>query len=88
MLVLTRKKGESIVIGDNITVKVISVDGDQVKIGIEAPRNVEIHRQEVYEGIKQENRLAGTQKAEINLEQLKKLVGQASGMKIENRTSR
>jgi carbon storage regulator len=71
MLVLTRKKGESIVIGDNITVKVISVDGDQVKIGIEAPRNVEIHRQEVYEAIQKENQIAGTKKQKINLEQLK-----------------
>jgi carbon storage regulator len=71
MLVLTRKKGESIVIGDNVTVKVISVDGDQVKIGIEAPRNVEIHRQEVYEAIQKENQIAGAKKQKISLEQLK-----------------
>ncbi|WP_368503262.1 carbon storage regulator CsrA [Alkalihalophilus sp. As8PL] len=55
MLVLTRKLKEAIQIGDEIEIKILSVDGDQIKIGIEAPKNVEIHRKEVYLAIQQEN---------------------------------
>ncbi|MFD1776632.1 carbon storage regulator CsrA [Paenibacillus rhizophilus] len=56
MLVLARKKGESIVIQDNIEVTILSVEGDNVKIGISAPRNVDIFRQEVYLSIKESNK--------------------------------
>lgn len=52
MLVLSRKVNQSIMVGDDVRVVVISVDRDQVKIGIEAPRNVTVHRSEVYEEIK------------------------------------
>ena len=55
MLVLTRKTGESIQIGDNIELTVIAVKGDQVKIGINAPKNVDIHRKEIYLSIQEEN---------------------------------
>ncbi|GGF31294.1 carbon storage regulator [Halobacillus andaensis] len=55
MLVLNRKSGESVRIGDEISVKVVSVEGGQVKLGIEAPKHVDIHRQEVYVSIKEEN---------------------------------
>ncbi|WP_338838616.1 carbon storage regulator CsrA [Kurthia gibsonii] len=58
MLVLTRKVGESIMIGDDIEVKVISIDGDQLKLGIEAPRHIKVHRQEVFEAIQSENKAA------------------------------
>ena len=58
MLVLSRKKGESIIIDGEIEVKVISVDGDLVKLGIEAPKSVSIHRQEVYRAIQEENQAA------------------------------
>lgn len=58
MLVLTRKKGESIMIGDNIEVKLISVDGDQVKLGIVAPKSVKVHRSEIFEAIQQQNKEA------------------------------
>lgn len=58
MLVLTRKVGESIMIGDGIEVKVISIDGDQVKLGIEAPRHIKVHRQEIFEAIQEENKAA------------------------------
>ena len=51
MLVLTRKIGEKLIIGDEIVVQVLSVSGDQVKIGIQAPPTVSIHRNEVYESI-------------------------------------
>ena len=54
MLVLSRKKDEKIVIGDNITVMVIEIRGDKVRLGIDAPKEVTVHRQEVYEAIKRE----------------------------------
>jgi carbon storage regulator len=58
MLVLSRKKDESIMIGDQIEIKVLSVEGDQVKIGIVAPQNVKVYRSEVYESIQNENKQA------------------------------
>lgn len=51
MLVLSRKKGERIMIGDDISVMVVAIQGDKVRIGIEAPRSVDVHREEVYEKI-------------------------------------
>jgi carbon storage regulator len=55
MLVLNRKEGESVRIGDDITITVVGVEGGQVKLGIEAPKHVGIHRQEVYVAIEKEN---------------------------------
>jgi len=55
MLVLTRRPGESIVVGENIVVTVIEIKGGQVRIGIDAPREVEVYREEIYEQVKQEN---------------------------------
>jgi carbon storage regulator len=55
MLVLTRKTGEAIQIGEDIEISVFSVKGDQVKLGINAPKNVEIHRKEIYLTIQEEN---------------------------------
>ncbi len=52
MLVLSRKKNESIVIGENIIVTVVEVRGDKVRLGVDAPKGVSVHRQEVYEAIK------------------------------------
>ena len=54
MLVLTRKVGESIHVGDTIQVKVVELNGSSVKLGIEAPRDVDVHREEIYERIKRE----------------------------------
>ena len=58
MLVLTRKKDQSIVVGDSIEITVLEIQGDQVRIGISAPKNVSIHRKEVYLEIQEENRRA------------------------------
>ena len=58
MLALTRKKGESIVVGDNIEVVVLGISGEQVRIGIIAPKNIPVHRKEVFEQIRNENRQA------------------------------
>ncbi|WP_191557264.1 carbon storage regulator CsrA [Metabacillus idriensis] len=69
MLVLTRKTGEAIQIGDDIEISVISIAGDQVKIGIDAPKNVDIHRKEIYLSIQEENNKA----AEVSLDMLAQL---------------
>lgn len=58
MLVLSRQRDESIIIGDNIVVTVVDVRGDKVRLGIDAPREVSVHRREVYEAIQRENQQA------------------------------
>ncbi len=58
MLVLSRKLNQSIMIGDDVRIIVVSVERDQVKLGIEAPRDVSVHRSEVYEEIQRMNRAA------------------------------
>ena len=58
MLILSRKKNESIMIGDDIQIMVTDISGDVIKLGISAPRQVSVHRKEVYEAIKAENILA------------------------------
>lgn len=65
MLVLSRKKGETIMIGDNIEVKVLAVEGDQVKIGIVAPKSVKVHRSEIFDAIQEQNRQALTTTPEM-----------------------
>lgn len=58
MLVLTRKKDQTIVINENVEITVLDVQGDQVRIGINAPRSVSVHRKEVFLEIQQENKKA------------------------------
>ena len=70
MLALTRKKDESLVINNNIEVTILEVRGEQVKIGISAPKEVPIYRKEVFLQIQEENKQVLDQK---NLEELKKL---------------
>ena len=61
MLVLSRKLNQSIMVGDNVRIVVVSVDRDQVKLGIDAPREIPVHRSEVFEEIQRSNReAAGT----------------------------
>lgn len=60
MLVLTRTAGETIVIGNNVRVTVVQVKGDQVRIGIDAPREVPVHRLEVFEELRRANQAAAS----------------------------
>ncbi|MDY4593720.1 MAG: carbon storage regulator CsrA [[Pasteurella] aerogenes] len=53
MLILTRKVGESLLIGDDISVTILSIRGNQVKIGVDAPKDVSVHREEIYQRIKE-----------------------------------
>ena len=58
MLVLTRKLGESIAIGDDIKVSIIEIKGKQVRLGIQAPQHTAVHREEIFQRIQEENRMA------------------------------
>ncbi|MEX2673295.1 MAG: carbon storage regulator CsrA [Phycisphaeraceae bacterium] len=68
MLVLSRQRDETIMIGDDIEITVVDIRGDKVRLGISAPANVPVHRKEVYEAIKRENREA----SQVKLEDLNK----------------
>lgn len=63
MLVLSRQKNESIMIGDNIVLTIVDIRGEKVRLGIECPKEIPVHRQEVYEAIQREN-LQAAKKAE------------------------
>ncbi len=58
MLVLTRKLNEAIQIGENIEVKIVGIEGDQIKLGITAPKEIDVHRKEIYLQIQAENKQA------------------------------
>ncbi len=58
MLVLSRHRDESIMIGDNVMITIVDIRGDKVRLGIDAPQEIPVHRQEVYEAIKRENQKA------------------------------
>lgn len=70
MLVLSRKKKEALLIGEDIKITVIGIEGDKVKLGIEAPENLTIYREEIYEAIKAENKEA----AAVNPDVLQELL--------------
>lgn len=72
MLILTRKKDESIIIGGNIEVKILGIEDGKVSIGIKAPKEVDIFRKEVYESIEEENMKAA--KIESNIDEVGKLI--------------
>lgn len=66
MLVLTRKLGESIAIDDHIKIVVVQIKGKQVRLGIQAPKETKIHREEVYAAIQDQNKQAAQSQAEID----------------------
>jgi len=65
MLALTRKKGESLVVNNNIEITILEIRGDQIKIGISAPKDVPIYRKEVFLQIQEENKKAAAQVADV-----------------------
>lgn len=80
MLILTRKVGETVAIGDDIQISIVEIKGNQVKLGIQAPKNVQVHRAEVYQKIHDENRLA----AQVSTEALGNLEDLLSRTKIQD----
>jgi len=86
MLILTRKLGESIQIGDDIRIKIIDVSRSFVKIGIDAPRTVKVHREEIYERIREENINAGASEGGLSIAaSLLKNKGKGTGIKIRRK---
>ena len=65
MLVLGRRAGESVIIGDEIIVTILAVDGEKIKVGIQAPSDTRILRQELYDSVKEENLRAADQSAQL-----------------------
>ncbi len=66
MLILTRRVGETVMIGDDIAVTVLGVKGNQVRVGVNAPKEVSVHREEIYERIKREEQAGGATRRVIS----------------------
>ena len=81
MLVLSRQRDESIVIGDNVQITVVDIRGDKVRLGIVAPAEIPVHRKEVYDAIQRENRKA----SEVNPDDLARLTTPPNGSGTKSR---
>jgi carbon storage regulator len=87
MLVLTRKKGQKLIINDNIEIIIIETRGDAVKIGINAPKNISIYREEIYEEIKRSNQQVANVEdvnSALNLLQIKKPADKSYSDQLQN----
>ena len=74
MLVLTRKKEQALMIGDNIEVRILDIQGDQIRLGVEAPKNVKVYRKEIYLEIQEENMNAAKHAARIPAAEMKDML--------------
>ena len=74
MLILTRRIGESLTIGEEIKITLLGIKGNQVRIGIDAPRDVEVHREEIYDKIKRETRKANLKTSDSVLEEASRIL--------------
>ena len=83
MLVLSRQRDETIMIGDDVEITVVDIRGDKVRLGINAPRHIQVHRKEVYDAIKRENEQASMMK----LQDMTEAVERESEEKKKNRKS-
>lgn len=75
MLILTRKQGESVAIGDDIQVTIVDIQGKQVKLGVRAPREIAVHRQEIFEKIQEEN-IRAAEISQADLDELESALSQ------------
>jgi carbon storage regulator len=78
MLVLSRKKGESIMIGEHIELVILEVEGETIRIGIQAPKHIEVHRKEIYLQIQEANKAA---QRTVGIADLRKLLGNVKNQK-------
>ncbi len=81
MLILTRRIGESIIIGDDITITVLGVKGNQVRLGVNAPKDVSVHREEIYRRIQQEQTNNNSEPLVIDTGSSEKTEGKDKGTK-------
>ncbi len=86
MLILTRKPGESIFIGDQIKVTIVEIKGSQIRLGVDAPKDLRIYREEIYEQILEENKQAAVQDSSAS--DVESIAAQWKGAKGESRTSK